>query len=142
VRFVSDDCLLSNAFAVHVLMSAPRGYEKLNHRALDCVLLPRAQHWLRCPSFWGGAAQVPDLLFFSSSETNYFPCSGKYTCVGETICPFHSVEKSTLVQAVITPGWIQRFVILSIATLWCAVLYQGCTQLMLFLPKGKPCLGQ
>lgn len=86
------------------------------------LLVPRACHWLCSPCLWEEVVKVSDLLFFSSSET---------------ICPFHSVEKCTLVRAAITVGWIWEFVILSLATLSYTVLHQGCTRLTLFLPKGK-----
>lgn len=90
MRFFSDNCLLSNAFAVHVLTSAPRECEKLNHRVLDCAFTAEGT---ALAALWGDGSPVSDLLSFPSSEMGYFLCSEEYICVDETICPFLSVEK-------------------------------------------------
>lgn len=58
----------------------PEGMRSWIANFLIVLLLPRAQHWLHCPSFWGEGNRASDLLFFWSSETGYFPCSGKYMC--------------------------------------------------------------
>lgn len=126
VEFFSDHCLLSEAFALHGHISAPRGQEMLDHRVPGCVWLPRA--WC----LQGVQIKVLPCSTFQALNQVISVSWQIYVC-SETICSFSSVAKGTLAQAVRAPGWIPRFVILSPATWWRAVLITD------VLSRCQPC---